>query len=241
MSDDNKAEGQGNEKNESQNADAGKTDEKKSGQSGDSGKSDSGQQNETPEGVKDLPENIQKWIANLASKAAKLNEVKNENQEMKSKLSELESEKKNQEEAKLKEQGKYKEVAEQKDTELKTLQAQLIRQEIRLQAIKAGIIDPDVASLINADSVKRTETGEIIGAEEAVRKFKEEKSNLFSDGDNSAQTSKTVGSDKKTPSPGSHGGGNATKGEKVDSLLDLQKKDPKEYVRQRNEFIRSGK
>lgn len=85
--------------------------------------------------------------------------------------------------AKLAEDGKHKELAENAKAELErkdaSFKARIINMALRIEAVKQGISDPDLADLIDASEVKIDEGYNVQNAEEVVSAFKEKKPAFF--------------------------------------------------------------
>ena len=116
-----------------------------------------------------LPEDKQKWIKKLRSEAAG-SRVKT--RELEEKLAKIQTDKEAEEQEKLKEQNKWKELAEAKDQKLAAFNDRIIRTELKLFAQREGIIDPKDVEMISLENVKLLASGEVSGAEEAVKALK---------------------------------------------------------------------
>jgi hypothetical protein len=112
------------------------------------------------------------------------------------KLEKIEKDKRDAEEANLKEQGKFKELSEQAKAEAATQRAtftkRLVDMELRIEALNAGCHDPDAAvALADRASVKVSDDlSSVTGAKEAIAALKASKAYLFGT------------PDKGTPAPG---------------------------------------
>lgn len=100
------------------------------------------------------------------------------------KLSEYEEQAKKAEEEKLKSQGEFQKLAEQKDQEAKVLREQLQNTKIdnQLQSIaqQLGAVDLDaVSKLVDRSLIKVNEDGSVEGVKEAVEKLQADKVFLF--------------------------------------------------------------
>lgn len=72
------------------------------------------------------------------------------------------------------------EVLERRLTEVQQqAEARLIRAELKAEAIRAGIVDPDGLKLIDVSALKLNESGEFEGAAELISEFKLSKPWLF--------------------------------------------------------------
>lgn len=85
---------------------------------------------------------------------------------------------------KLEEDKKFEELLEIERKEKEALKEKLASQKvevaIQMEAVKMGIVDPEVASkLVNRDLIKMTETGEPLGVAEAVKSLAETKPYLI--------------------------------------------------------------
>jgi hypothetical protein len=61
----------------------------------------------------------------------------------------------------------------------KSAQQKLVRAELKASAIKAGIIDADLLSLIDINSVKLSPEGDVLNAQEVLDNFRAAKPHLF--------------------------------------------------------------
>jgi len=100
------------------------------------------------------------------------------------KADQYEADAKKAEEEKLKSQGEYQKLAEQKDQEAKVLREQLsvtkIDNQIANLAQQLGAIDLDsVVKLLDRSSIKVNEDGSVEGVKEAIEKLQAEKVFLF--------------------------------------------------------------
>jgi hypothetical protein len=95
----------------------------------------------------------------------------------------LEQKQKEAEAAKLKEEGKYKELAEKAEGDLKTKDAafrvRIIKMALKIEAAKQGISDPDLIELIDTTEVKIDDSYNVLNAEEVINSFKEKKPAFF--------------------------------------------------------------
>ncbi len=127
-----------------------------------------------------LPEDKQKWIKKLRSEAAG-NRVKT--RDLEDKLAKIQTDKEAEEQEKLKEQNKWKELAEAKDQKLAAFNDRIIRTELKLFAQREGIIDPKDVEIIPLENVKLLASGDVSGAEEAVKALKKERPHWFKTSD----------------------------------------------------------
>jgi len=118
---------------------------------------------------------------------------------------ERERKEKEAEDARLAEQGKFKELAESKDKEIENLKGNYTREKkvnaLQAEAMKLGAVDLDaVVKLANMDEVKLAEDGSIDQATvtKVVEDLKAGKSYLFSEGGQ-----RNIGSDGGAPNGGS--------------------------------------
>jgi flagellar motor protein MotB len=99
------------------------------------------------------------------------------------KLEALEAERKKIEEEKLKEQGKFQELAESLKKEKEELEKRfkdmLILRALENEAIKQGIVDPEAVKLADMSLIKTDKDFQIEGVKEAIEKLKKEKPYLF--------------------------------------------------------------
>lgn len=99
------------------------------------------------------------------------------------KLEALEAERKKIEEEKMKEQGKFQELAEslkkEKEELEKKFREMLIWRALENEAIRQGIVDPEGVKLADLSLVKIDKDYQIEGVKEAIEKLKKEKSYLF--------------------------------------------------------------
>lgn len=102
-------------------------------------------------------------------------------------LEDLKSKQKDADDKALKDQEKYKELAEKKEAELNEkeilFKAQLILLALKAEAGKQGIIDADLVALIPVDDIEVKDDFSLEGIQEAVEAFKEKKPDFFKEGD----------------------------------------------------------
>lgn len=120
----------------------------------------------------------------LAAKRAANAEAK----ELRLKQEAAEKLKREQEDAALKEQNKFKELAEKKASDLQAATSKftdrLIAQHLRNEALAAGSVDPDaVIALADRAGIKVDESFDVAGAKEAVEALKKSKPYLFGSGE----------------------------------------------------------
>lgn len=115
----------------------------------------------------------------LAAKRAANEEAK----QYRLKLEAIEQKQKEAEEAALKEQGKFKELAEtaqREKAEVETkFKAKLVTLALMTEAIRQGIVDPDGVKLVDTSQVKVDKDWNIEGAKEAIEALKAAKPYLF--------------------------------------------------------------
>lgn len=145
---------------------------------------------------------------------------------------ELEKQMSEQEEAKLKEQNKWKELAEKKDEEVKNLrtsqQKLVVDQKIITAATKNGALDSEaVLALINRGDIQVDKDGNVTGVEEAVKALLDSKPYLKGAGNNAV-----VGS-------GTNPSGNASNAPKKFKMSELQ--DPKFWKENEAEILEAMK
>ena len=131
----------------------------------------------------------QKRIANAEAKGSRL------------KLEAFEKEKKEREEALLLEQGKHEEVAKNAKTENEANKANFLAaaklKDLKLEAVKQGIIDTDTIDLIGKIvkiDIEMDDNYNVTNAEEVIKEFKEMKPGFFaeSDGDEDDEGNKII-------------------------------------------------
>jgi hypothetical protein len=115
----------------------------------------------------------------LAAKRAANDEAK----QYRLKLEAIEQKKKEADEAALKEQGKFKELAETAQREKAEAEARfktkLVELALMTEAVKLGIVDADGVKLADASQVKVDNNWNVQGAKEAIEALKAAKSYLF--------------------------------------------------------------
>lgn len=215
---------------------------KDQGAAGDAGAGAGAESNkfESDKWIETLDKDSQDYVKKLRSEAAyrrkSYDEADKKAKELEAELNSYKQKETEAAEAKMREDGKHKELLEKREQELSGLKDNLRRQEVRIQAVKAGIIDEDVANLIPMDKVSFDSAGKIVGAEEAVNAYKSEKANLFKDltaaaaGSAGNSTQSTATSTKRVDPPASSSG-------RVD-LYELSKTDPKAYKQRMEEFTK---
>lgn len=146
------------------------------------------------------------------------------------KASELEKAQKDAEDAKLAEEGKYKELAEAKDQQLTTMQTAVVNAEIKAEAARLGAVNPAIiAQAIDRQNIK-FDSGDVTGVAEAVEVLKLSDPYLFNNSENN-----------KTPRVGSPSNPGANAAGTKFKLSQLR--DPKFYAANRNEIreaLRAG-
>ncbi len=119
----------------------------------------------------------------LAALQAQLDALKKENEAAKAAQAELATLKKAQEDAeqaRLAEQGQFKELAERRQGELKIKDQRILRAEVRAAAVAEGLVDKDVAQLIPLDdSMMVNGEPDLPKIEAAVKAYKAQKPALF--------------------------------------------------------------
>lgn len=194
------------------------------GQEDNSKKSDAGGEEDW---LKDLPEDRQKYIKALKEEAITNRKDRNT---LKEKVATLEAEKKAAEDEKLKKQGEFEKLYNSEKETTENLKKSTIKSEIRAHAVAQGIIDPVAADLIPFSDVKLSDSFEVLGAKEAVEKFKASNPKFFeakqADGQNQGS-----GTHSADPNPS-----------KKNGVVDLRKLDPgsKEFREKVAEFNRTG-
>lgn len=103
-----------------------------------------------------------------------------ENMEFKKRLKALEKKQTDDDEAKLKEQGKFKELAESATTKAKAAEKVAILAKLEAIAVREGLTDLDLLALVDTSGVSFDDAGKVIGANEAVAAFKAAKPAFFS-------------------------------------------------------------
>lgn len=106
-------------------------------------------------------------------------ELLKENMAFKKKLKALEDAQAAADDARLKEQGKFKELAEKSEARAKAAHDKLRNKAVELVAIRAGIVDPDAVKLADLSGVTLDDDGNVSGAAEAVEALKASKPYLF--------------------------------------------------------------
>jgi len=174
-----------------------------------------------------LPPEAQDEVKKLRSEAAYRRKTA---KEAEAKAAQLQAKIEAEEAEKLKKQGEYQKLYEGEQEKYKGLQARLVEQEMKIHAQKAGIIDLEVAKLIPTDSVRINESGEIVGAEEAVANFKQVRAHLFQNPAAAAAPPppKTTSAGNEPPKPGP-----AATAKSVLELSDA------EYKKQKASWLRS--
>lgn len=193
-----------------------------------------GEQDKNTDGdLSSFPKAAQELISSLRAESAKhrktAQETKRDLESHKKKLSDIANKE-------LEDQNKFKELYENSQAEAKKRDKAIIRSEIRLHASRQGILDLDMAQLIPEDGIEITDTGEVIGAEEAVNKFKESKNNWFKapeDPANKTSTTTTTATGSSTTSPPP--GRQDLSKESVLALTD------EEYDKQESQFLSARK
>jgi hypothetical protein len=107
--------------------------------------------------------------------------------EAQKKLKEIESNKTKEEEDRLKKQGEYQKLAEQKEAEANTLREELqqnrIDNKLTLEASKLGVIDIDaLLKLVDRTKITFDANGTLTGVEDALKTLQESKAYLFGKG-----------------------------------------------------------
>jgi hypothetical protein len=109
------------------------------------------------------------------------------------------------EEKRLKDAGKWEDVAKSKDEQLTQMQAAVVNAEIKAQAATLGAVNPAiVAQAINRASVTFNKDGTISGVAEAVEALKESDPYLFNN-TNGNPTPPRVGSPSNPSNPTNNG------------------------------------
>lgn len=115
------------------------------------------------------------------------------------------------ERAKLEQDGNYKALAEKAQEDAARARAEAdaalsraadvqVNSELRLALIRSGVVDPDVASLVDRSAL-RVEGGRVVGIDEAVNAFKTAKPHLFGTAP-TLPASTATGGTQPTPSGG---------------------------------------
>lgn len=112
------------------------------------------------------------------------NELRDQNQELTKELNEIKEEKKKADDAKLLEDGEFKELAEKREIENKQLIQKnndtLVNSEIKVEALRIGAKDVnDIITLFDKSQITISESGIIEGVVEAMKSFQELKPHLF--------------------------------------------------------------
>jgi len=140
----------------------------------------------------------------------------------------LEQKQKDAENAKLKEEGKYKDLAEKAETDLKTKDAafriRIIKMALKIEAAKQGISDPDLIELIDTAEAKIDDSYNVLNAEDVINAFKEKKPAFF---------------EKKEEGDDEDNGPGKVEGDKSPSLRDKVKKGYKEGESAHSRLARS--
>ncbi len=157
--------------------------------------------------VKDLSdearEELLELVENTRDQAGKyrktLREVEKERNDLKAKFEE--QDRKAQEE-----KGQYKELYEKEKqksaSEVNTMKQRLVKAELRARAVYEGISDPDLVELISTKDLDIDAAGDVVGLEDAIAKFKENKPHFFKKGDegsSSGTKAAATGSTKGEP------------------------------------------
>lgn len=146
---------------------------------GDEGKDSGQQQPGIDPKIAEIMKDPDAVLALLEAKRAANAEAK----KYREKLEALEAERKKIEEEKLKEQGKFQELAESLKKEKEELEKKfrdmLILRALENEAIKQGIVDPEAVKLADMSLIKTDKDYQIEGVKEAIEKLKKEKPYLF--------------------------------------------------------------
>ena len=126
----------------------------------------------------EVQEYAQRLRTENQKKRHRATEAERENATLRSQLAEFKSAQDADNEKRLKDQQKYKELWEGEKKRNEEVQRSVIRSEIRSRAVAAGIMDPDVADLISDEGVQYLD-GKVSGVETAIETFKTAKPNLF--------------------------------------------------------------
>lgn len=148
-------------------------------------------------------------IAELKAAKYEAGKYRNEKNELKAKTEAYEKEKSDAEAAKMKEQGEWQKLAEQREKELTEFKSKAnqraISSEIKNAAIAAGVTDAVTAKLISIDKITVNDDGEVVGAAEAVKAFQKEHPDLFKTPADPSKVVTQTGIDKTNPNQGSKG------------------------------------
>lgn len=102
-----------------------------------------------------------------------------ENMDYKKRLKALEKQRTEDDENKLKEQGKYKELAETAQTKAQRAERIAITAKLESLAAREGLSDPDLLALVDTSGVTLDDDGKVQGAAEAIAAFKAAKPHFF--------------------------------------------------------------
>jgi hypothetical protein len=154
---------------------------------------------------KTLIESLQKDPTGIAKILQEKREANAEAKSYRLKLKEIEeAEAKKQEEA-LKEQNKWKELAEQREKQINDLKEHnrlsSIQTALEKEALKQGVIDTDVVGVVDVDQFVKYDdkTGKVEGVEEAIKDLKKKKPHFFKTPEKKEEPSKPK-VDNSTPS-----------------------------------------
>jgi hypothetical protein len=155
----------------------------KGGEGGSGGESNQGGGNKGGKGptLEQLAAEKDELVAEIRGLRAKGRDKDGEVAALQKRLDDIEKDK-------AKEQGKYKDLYEQSESKLKTVEGQwrakFLRAEVKAAAKDAGILDLDVAGLINIDSLKDLPEGDLDEAvADLVAAHKTKKPNLYKKAD----------------------------------------------------------
>lgn len=112
-------------------------------------------------------------------------ELREEAKRYRIKMKELETEKKEREDKKLKDDGEHEKRADKIESESKEKEVKLIKRmkisELKAEAKSQGVIDPDIIEIIKLDSVDMDDDFKVTNAKEIIEEFKEKHPKLFDD------------------------------------------------------------
>lgn len=133
--------------------------------------------------LKGLPDEWRKKVKDLRlENSRRRDDTKAAKEEAKAAREEAASLKKLKEDEELekkKKNGEWEEIAKQKDQALQKANERTMRAELRLYAQRAGILDPSDVNNLSLEGLTLDESGEVHGAEKAIKKLQSDKPHWF--------------------------------------------------------------
>lgn len=158
---------------------------------------------------------------------------RHENNSLKEELATLKGEKEKAEKERLEKQGEFQKLYEEEKTKGESFRERAIRAEIKALAVKEGLHDPDAAALIPLSGVKFNDDGELLGAEKAVKAFKDSKPTWFTTPAAATPAKPTeTGTSKSDPNP------SEAKGKSREEVAQMDTTSP-EYAAIRANYLKS--